>query len=161
MRTDCRRRPGMTMVELLAAMMLMALIMVPLFGMIQASLSIAETSSQHQSGGFTRQAALEGISRRLQGSTDVLEIQDQSLVYLQADGQKARLSFNGDQLIVENDKGAELLIQGLAKLQFYVVDKPSKADDGWLIGVDVVTFGSRPPYPAEISSTQVWIRPAI
>lgn len=151
----------MSMVELLAAMMLMALIAVPLFGMIQASLRVSETSSQRQSGNFLRQAALEGITRSLQGSTDVFEVEDQSLVFLQADGQKARLSFDGEQLILENDKGAQTLMQGIAKLRFYIVNKPSTANDGWLIGVDVMTAGSRPTYPVEVSSTQVWVRPAI
>ncbi len=154
-------RGGMSMMELLAAMMLMALIAVPLFGMIQASLRVSETSSQRQSGSFLRQAALEGISRGLQGSTDVLEVQEQSLVFLQADGQKARLSFDGGQLILENDQGSESLMQGIAKLRFYVVNKPSTAADGWLIGVEVTTAASRPTYPAEVSSTQVWVRPEI
>ena len=151
----------MSMVELLAAMMLMALIAVPLFGMIQASLRVSETSSQRQSGNFLRQAALEGIARSLQGSTDVLEVEDQSLVFRQADGQKARLSFDGEQLILENDKGTQSLMQGIAKLRFYIVNKPTTANDGWLIGVDALTAGSRTTYPVEVSSTQVWVRPAI
>lgn len=155
------RRCGMSMIELLAALMLMALIAVPLFGMIQASLRVSETSSQRQSGSFLRQAALEGISRGLQGSTDVLEVEEQSLLFLQADGQKARLSFDGGQLILENDQGSETLMQGIAKLRFYIVNKPTTAADGWLIGVDAMTSGASPTSPAEVSTTQVWIRPEI
>jgi prepilin-type N-terminal cleavage/methylation domain-containing protein len=152
---------GVTMVELLAAMMIMSLIMVPLFGILKASLSISETSSQRQANGFTRQATLEAIGRRLQGSTQVLELLDQSLTVLQADGSKMRLSLKGEQLILENDFGPQVLIEGIAKLRFYEVGKPTTAAAGRLIGVDVVTLSSRPPYEGKLSNTQVWIRPAI
>ncbi len=149
------------MVELLVAMTLMALIMVPLFGMLKASVRIAATSSQRESDSTIRQAALEGISRRLEGSTDVLDVQDQSLVVLLADGQKGRLSFDGELLIMETDKGAEVLVQGLAKLRFSLLSKPTTATDGWLIGVDVLTISASPTYNEAISNTQIWIRPAI
>ncbi|MEO8268232.1 MAG: prepilin-type N-terminal cleavage/methylation domain-containing protein [Aureliella sp.] len=155
------RQRGVTMVELLAAMMVMSLIMVPLFGVLKASLSISEISSQRQSNAFTRQATLEAIGRHLQGSFQVLELLDQSLTVLQADGSKMRLSLKGEQLILEDKSGAQVLIEGIAKLRFYELGTPTTVAAGRLIGIDVLTLGSRPPYESTISSTQVWVRPAI
>ncbi len=155
------RHHGVTMIELLAAMMVMSLIMIPLFGILKASLSISETSSQRQAGAATRHATLEAIGRRLQGCTQVLELQKQSLTVLQADGRKMRLSLKGEQLILESDFGTQILIDGLAGLRFYEVGKPVTPSAGRLIAVDVVTLSSRPPHESKLSSTQVWIRPAI
>lgn len=155
------RRRAVTMVELLAAMVVMSLIMVPLFGIMKASLRISEMSSQRQTGGFARQAALEAISRRLQGCTQVLEIADNRLVVLQADGQKAQLSFQKDNLVFENNLGSQVLSSGIAKLRFYEIGKPSTVAAGRLIAVEVVTQDTKPPYVTHNSATRVWIRPAI
>ena len=149
------------MVELLAAMVVMSLIMIPLFGILKASLRIAESSSQRQDGSFTRHAALEAMSRQLQGSAQVLELKDQSLVVLRADGGKLRFSLQGTQLVMESDLGSQVLIDGLAKLRFYEVGTPASATAGRLIAIDVVTQGTKPPFTSVSSNAQVWIRPAI
>ena len=161
------RQRGVTMVELLAAMMIMSLIMVPLFGMLKASLSISETSSQRQSGAFTRQAALEAIGRRLQGSKRLVEPPEQeSLTVIDlANFRPMTLRLKGGQLILEDDFGPQVLIDGIAELSFYdAVNeyvKPTSTAAGRLIGVDVATRSSQPPYKVMHSSTKVWIRPAI
>ncbi len=165
-------RHGISLVELLVATALMSLLMVPMFGTLKASLRMNETGAMRQGGSYTRQVALEAISARMLGSTQLLELRDQSLTVLQSSGMKARLSVeqsssNRDRVCLVWEDGVskpQVLVDDLYYVSFRETGKPGKygaADPaGSLIWVDVVTVDPRET-EKQWSSTQIWIHPTL
>lgn len=156
-----RSRHGFSLVELVIAMGLLSIIMMPIIALMATSYKVYNASSTSRDGNYLRQVALDAAAMRLQSANRVLAASPNFVDVRTASGTTARLFYSGGRLIWRESGVDQVLVQDLSNARFSVgAAAGATAAAGDLILLEV---GSRRPgEPVESwSSTRLWIKPII
>jgi prepilin-type N-terminal cleavage/methylation domain-containing protein len=161
LRTRTQRTRGFSLVELVIAMGLLAIIMMPIIALMATSYKVYNASSTSRDGTYVRQVALDAAAIRLSATNRVLGAGTNYVDVRTAAGTTARLSYTGGTLVWRENGVNQVLVQDLSNARFSVgAAAGATATAGELILLEV---GSRRPgEPVETwSSTRLWIKPTI
>lgn len=159
--TTLKTRRGFSLVELVIAMGLLAIIMMPIIALMATSYKVYNASSTSRDGTYLRQVALDSAAIRLQNTNRVVAAGTNFVDVQTATGATARLSYSAGRLYWREGGVNHVLVQDLSNARFSVgAASGATPAAGDLLLLEV---GSRRPgEPVETwSSTRFWIKPTI
>lgn len=160
--SPCRRqsrRSGMSLVELVMSMGLLAMIMMPIIALMSSTFHIYESTQSRQTGALSRHSCLDVLAERCGSATAVRSVGRSSVVFEMRDGSTARCFLRRGVMNWRQGGVTEPLVAGLNSLSFSLVDQTATSA-GSLLQVKATTQPD-PEVAAKTSTTTLWIRPAI
>lgn len=157
---DRSTRHGMTLMELVVSMGLLAMIMLPVIGLLGTTYKVYNSSSERYNGSYARQTALDTTAMLLSGASDATTASNRVDVRFE-NGTSGRLSYSRGQLIWNFAGTSQVLVNGLTRARFTLGAAPGASPTaGELLLLEVASQSREEPVETW-SSTRIWIRPTI
>lgn len=158
-------RKAMTLLELVVSMGLLAVIMLPLIGLMGTTYRVYAASSDRQEGSYLRTSALDACVHLLRDAESIVAASPTRLQVKLSTGAIGELSFGRKRLVWKQTGAAQVLAIGLANAKFSTTRVPAgRLDPDQSIGslVQLKFSSQRAGEPNESwSTTSVWVRPTI
>lgn len=152
---------GVSLLELVISMGLLAVIMLPVISLMATSHKVYTASSHRHDGDYARRTALDAAGRVTQGAQTIVATGANYVDLQFPSGELGRLSFNGAGLTWTAAGTTQLLAIGLTQGRFSVGVAPgANSTAGGLLLVEVASRQAGEPQDSW-SSAQFWIRPPI
>ena len=152
-RTRRRGRRGVSLVEAVLSLTLIAAMCVPAAGLMQTNAVIWRRFSIQHRQGSDRSTVLTYIQETLRTATRLDRVTASSLRYTDASGAAMEIRQAGDQLYIDSPSGSILVAQGAGTLSFALVSSDSRQRIG-----SVVRIGLRSGTDATSSYRETLVR---
>lgn len=141
-----RLRRAFSLIELVVAMSLLMVLMLPVIGLLSTSYKVYNASSTRAGGDGSRRAALDALSLRLQSAVRTTAAASNAVTVQLANGSTARLSYAGGRLFWREGGVTQTLVAGLSNARFSVgAATGATATAGELLLVEVATRATNEP----------------
>lgn len=151
----------MSLIEVVISMGLLAVVMLPILGLMATSRKVMIAGDTSRSGDYARQTALDVAIVRLRSAQQVVDSGSNYVDVLTGSGTTCRLSVSNGRLLWTEAGIQQTLATGLSSANFTFGTAPGATPTaGTLLMLEVATQAPSEPVPHR-SSTTIWIKPTI
>ena len=152
-----QNRRGLTLIELVVAVGLLTIIMLPVVGLPSTAARVYETNSELRQVEGQRLTAIDGAIRILRSAQQVTRVRARRLDLILQDGRPGQLRFTRGSLLWTLGQNQQTLGTNLQSVRFGVQQSGQTVSDGTLVSISVSARAA----PTEDSTTFIWVRPTI
>ncbi len=152
---------AMSLIEVVISMGLLAVVMLPIIGLMATSRKVMIAGDTSRSGDYARQTSLDAAIFRLRSAQQVVDSGSNYVDVITGTGTTGRLSVSGGRLLWTEAGVQQTLATGLSSANFtFGTASGAPATAGTLLMLEVATQASAEPMP-HWSSATIWIKPTI
>ncbi len=147
--------------ELVVSMGLLAIIMVPIVGMLSTTHKVYNSQNDRAGQEYTRQIALDATSFLLRGASGIVRVPTRPVQLKLSHGGTATLEFTRGQITWTVGGSRQIVAQGLTDVRFTdLTNRRADTDAGRLLRIEVASRSTTQTRDVW-STTTNWIKPAI
>lgn len=162
-------RTAASLLEVIAGLTLMTLLLVPMIGIMSASVRVWRQFESGHDAVAIRQSAMTTLTGRLQDAVDVVSVANRSIRVRSSSGEIQRFFQSGSQLICQRGSVREVLAEGIGTLEFRSLPTGLSPQSGHLIQVRLNNMQSNraavgtagPSTFNSVSMAAIWVRSPI